>query len=373
MSAPPPRPTCWCPSPRGRCAWPEARRLPEIWISCPEGPCRVAAAGASDLDFCTAALQRSTPLVEFISHAPQGVPPGTSTTKATIQMSDAQPRTIRIGADDGISLRIWDGETDQVLLLIHGMADCSWIWAPLVENWPGPRPTFIAVDLPGHGDSAPVSRREMKSDAVAERLADALKSDALTGFARTPMWVAGHSAGAKVAIGLLKRAAVPALGLTLVDTADDHLPNMRDRLFAHVASMRKGAANVKGLVSRITGADPFANPALLDSYFRAAARHDGAVWHVPVARGIEAILATDIDMTGDLATLDVPVQVIRGAGSSICTDAMAGKFLAACAQPLPLVAIPRAGHGITMAQPAPLAMALATALPAAAEPLRHSG
>lgn len=288
-------------------------------------------------------------------------------------MSDQQSRTLTIGEDAGLSLRVWDGDTDHIVLLIHGMADCSWIWAPLVTHWPGPRPTFIAVDLPGHGDSAPVPRRQMKSDAVADRLAEALKGGALDEFAGAPVWVVGHSAGAKVAIGLLKRGAVAADGLTLLDTADDHAPNMRDRLFAHVAAMRKGAANVKGLVSLITGADPFANRELLETYFRAAARHDGAVWHVPVARGIEAILGADIDMTGDLATLDLPVQVIRGAGSSICPEAMAQKFLDACQHPLPLTAIARAGHGITMAQPAALAEALAAVLPAAAEPLRHSG
>ncbi|OWU72887.1 alpha/beta fold hydrolase [Marinibacterium profundimaris] len=283
-------------------------------------------------------------------------------------MSETQPRILRIGEDDGLTLRIWDGDTDQAVLLIHGMGDCSWIWAPLVDRWPGARPTFIALDLPGHGDSAPVSRREMKSDAVAERIAGALAD-----FAATPMWLVGHSAGAKVAIGLAKRGAVPVQGLTLLDTADDHAPNVRDRLFAHVAGMRKGAANVKGLVQLVTGTDPFADEDLLDTYFRAAAKHDGATWKVPVVRGIEAILGTDIDMTGDLAGLDCPVQVIRGAKSSICPEEMAARFHAACAHPLPLVAIPEAGHGITMEQPQPLAEALAAVMPEAQERMRSSG
>ena len=283
-------------------------------------------------------------------------------------MSDTQPRLLRIGDDDGLSLRIWDGDTDQAVLLLHGMGDCSWIWAPLVDHWPGARPTLIALDLPGHGDSAAVSRREMKSDAVAERIAAALGD-----FANTPIWLVGHSAGAKVAIGLAKRGVVPVQGLTLLDTADDHAPNVRDRLFAHVAGMRKGAANVKGLVQLVTGTDPFADEDLLDRYFRSAARHDGAIWSVPVARGIEAILATDIDMAGDLAQLECPVQVIRGDKSSICTEDMAAKFHAACAHPLPLVSIPQAGHGITMEQPAPLAEALAAVLPAADERMRCSG
>ncbi|MBB94382.1 MAG: hypothetical protein CML68_07260 [Rhodobacteraceae bacterium] len=286
-------------------------------------------------------------------------------------MPDPQPRQVLIGDDDSIALRIWDGDTDTAVLLIHGMGDCSWIWDPLFQTWPGARPTLIAVDLPGHGDSAPVSRREMKSDAVAERL-----SAALAGYTQMPMWLVGHSAGAKVAIGLARRAAVPVLGLTLVDTADDHAPNVRDRLFAHVAGMRKGAANVRGLVQLVTGTDPFADEDLLDRYFRAAAKHDGAIWKVPVARGIEAILATDIDMTGDLAALDCPVQVIRGDKSSICPEDMAAKFHAACAHPLPVVAVPEAGHGITIENPAPLAEAISGAIAEVqptAEPLRCSG
>lgn len=282
-------------------------------------------------------------------------------------MTDAQPRQIFVGEEQSVSVRIWDGASDQVVLFIHGMADCAWVWEPLVAVWPGIRPTMIAVDLPGHGDSAGVSRREMKSDAVAERLATALSD-----FAETPMWVVGHSAGAKVAIGLIRREAVMAQGLTLLDTADDHPPNVRDRLFAHVAGMRKGAANVKGLVDLVMGADPYADEALLDRYFRMAARHDGALWAVPVARGIEAILATDIDMTGDLATLDCPVQVIRGAKSSICTEEMAAKFQAACKSALPLIAIENAGHGITLEQPAALCSALAAVLPSS-QPVRRLG
>lgn len=281
---------------------------------------------------------------------------------------DLQPRQIQFGADDTLSARIWDGDADQTLVLIHGMADCAWIWEPLVKTWQGPRPTMIAVDLPGHGDSAPVSRREMKSDAVASRLADAI-TDILPG----PVWVVGHSAGAKVAIGLIKRAALTATGLTLLDTADDHPPNVRDRLFAHVAAMRKGAANVKGLVDLVLGADPYADAALLDRYFRMAAKHDGSQWAVPVARGIEAILATDIDMTGDLAALSCPIQVIRGSGSSICTQDMAAKFHQAASNPLPLVSLDRAGHGITLEQPAALSAAIARALPSQAEPIRCSG
>lgn len=282
-------------------------------------------------------------------------------------MSNAQPRQTFIGEDDALSLRIWDGDSDQTVLLIHGMADCAWVWEPLVTAWTGPRPTFIAVDLPGHGDSAPVSRREMKSYAVAERLANALID-----YADTPMWVVGHSAGAKVAIGLIRRGAVNAQGLTLLDTADDHPPNVRDRLFAHVAGMRKGAANVKGLVDLVMGADPYADADLLDRYFRMAARHNGALWAVPVARGIEAILATDIDMTCDLAQLPCPIQVIRGAKSSICTEEMAAKFHAACQTPLPIVEIDRAGHGITLEQPGALCDALAKALPTV-EPIRALG
>ncbi|MEM8731814.1 MAG: alpha/beta hydrolase [Pseudomonadota bacterium] len=282
-------------------------------------------------------------------------------------MPQAPSRILRIGETEDISLRIWDGDTDQVIFCVHGMADCSWIWAPLLDQWPGDRPTLIALDLPGHGESEPVARREMKSDAIAERLAGGLGA-----FSSTPMWLVGHSAGAKVAMGLARRGVVPVQGLTIIDTADDHAPNVRDRLFAHVAGMRKGAANVKGLVQLVTGSDPFADESLLDTYFRAAAKHDGEIWKVPVARGIEAVLATDIDMCSTLSDLPCPVQVIRGAKSTICTEEMADKFAKAATTALPVATIPNAGHGITIAQPAALAQALASVLPAV-EPLRRLG
>lgn len=281
------------------------------------------------------------------------------------------PQSRFLDPGDAIAARIWDGDRAGTVLLIHGMGDSAWIWAPMIAEWPEPRPTFVALDLPGHGDSRPVPRREMRTDRLANRLAGVLSRQVAA-----PQWVAGHSAGARVAVDLLRRGGLDARGLTIIDTADDHAPAIRDRLFAHVAGLRRGAPNIAGIVAGIAAADATADPALLTAYIRAAARHDGALWRVPVSRGAEAMLSGDADIAAGLAGLDCPVQVIRGAMSSICTAAMADRFADACRKPLPVRHIAMAGHAICMSRPAELAAAMSGAVAATAGPdgaLRRSG
>lgn len=265
----------------------------------------------------------------------------------------SMPQGQRVGLAPDYSALRWPGETAETYLLIHGMGDCARIWEPVVVRWPAPRPTFLAPDLPGHGDSAPLPLGDMKSARVAVRLAPTLAE--LAG----PVKICGHSAGARIAIALVRSGAVEARGLSLVDPGGTLAPSVRGRLLAHVALLRRGASSVERLVEAVKEGDPLADPALLTAYFEAAGQAGGAGWHLPVGRGAEALASPDFDLGEALAPVSLPVQVLRGAFSAICTQETAQNLLRAAPDARPLVTIDHAGHAIPMEQPDALAQALA--------------
>lgn len=268
----------------------------------------------------------------------------------------AHPTRIRFDNDGDLSALIWDGEIDEICLMLHGLGDCAWIWRPVIEHWYAPRPTFIALDLPGHGHSAARSLKASKSTAIAENLVPVLSDLA------APVWIVGHSAGAKVATRLVRNGSVPACGLGLVDAAIAPSPAARGRVMAHVAMLRRGAGSLERLIVMASESDPLADTRLLSRYFEAAAQEGGAGWHVPVGRGAEALLASDMHLQEELSQITLPVQVIRGAFSSICTAGTAAQLVQAAPRARPAVLIERAGHAISMEQPGALSKALATAM-----------
>ncbi|SDC16938.1 alpha/beta fold hydrolase [Actinokineospora iranica] len=87
-----------------------------------------------------------------------------------------------------------DVDRGPVLVLLHGLAGTSGVWAGLIaelaERWPG---TPVAPDLPGHGRSAPLDRYSF--GGIAARVAADLDPT-------RPAVVLGHSLGGVVALAL---------------------------------------------------------------------------------------------------------------------------------------------------------------------------
>ena len=87
-----------------------------------------------------------------------------------------------------------DGAGPGLLVLLHGLGATADVWTPLAhvlaETWPG---RWTAVDLPGHGGSAPLPR--VSFGALAAAVADGLPPD-------EPVTVLGHSLGGVVGLAL---------------------------------------------------------------------------------------------------------------------------------------------------------------------------
>ncbi len=93
---------------------------------------------------------------------------------------------------DGCTLNVTTGGSGPPVLLIHGYAETSRMWAPLAIVL-APRFTVIAPDLPGIGESSiPKSGLDMKTSA--ERIHAAVKA-----LGYTKVRVVGHDIGLMVA------------------------------------------------------------------------------------------------------------------------------------------------------------------------------
>jgi pimeloyl-ACP methyl ester carboxylesterase len=95
------------------------------------------------------------------------------------------------------------GSGSPVLLLLHGLGGTAEVWdgvtVLLDERWPG---SWVTVDLPGHGRSAPLPRYTFDglSAAVAPAVAEAVSRCA--GSPDPPLTVLGHSLGGVVGLAL---------------------------------------------------------------------------------------------------------------------------------------------------------------------------
>lgn len=89
------------------------------------------------------------------------------------------------------------------LVLIHGLGGSWHTWEPVLDTLADER-EVIALDLPGHGETPPLSG-EMSMNTLAEAVVSFLKTHDLTGID-----VVGNSMGARLVLELARRGEVGA-------------------------------------------------------------------------------------------------------------------------------------------------------------------
>ena len=112
---------------------------------------------------------------------------------------------------DGVEVAFHDGGRGSPLVLLHGLGASALSWAPIFRGLALDR-RVIAVDLPGHGESAPLPGGLTLAGAgrFVASLLEALD-------ARDAVWV-GHSMGGQIALVHALEAGPPP-GLVLVAPA----------------------------------------------------------------------------------------------------------------------------------------------------------
>jgi pimeloyl-ACP methyl ester carboxylesterase len=141
--------------------------------------------------------------------------------------SDEPPGfVVVVDPGDRIHFLDWGGAGEPGVLLVHGLAATSWVWAPVARRLIAARRT-VAMDLRGHGLSdAPTDVGAYDLEVLVEDVIAVAEGAGLLSpdSPDATVTLAGHGFGAMVAA-----AAAAALGprcarLVLVDGGLDHLP-----------------------------------------------------------------------------------------------------------------------------------------------------
>ncbi len=134
----------------------------------------------------------------------------------------------RFVAAGGLEWHVQVAGRGPVLLLIHGTGGATHSWrdllGPLAERF-----TVIAPDLPGHGFTS----GHLRGGPTLPRIAAAL--NALLGqLEAAPELIAGHSAGAAIALELARTAQTPVIGFS---PALMPFPGLAAQLFPAMAKL----------------------------------------------------------------------------------------------------------------------------------------
>lgn len=267
------------------------------------------------------------------------------------------PRVERVAVDlgDGRSLRAlrW-GTASPEIVLLHGGGQNAHTWDTVALALDRP---LVAIDLPGHGhsdgasDERPLGPRSFAMDVAV----------AVEGLAPTASLVVGMSLGGMTAMQLAVVAPTSVRKLMLVDVT----PGADREKASDIIAFLSGPESFSSFEEIMERTIAF-NPTRSESSLRRGVLHnsvqqpDGSwVWrHQRSNRPmLEDVDGPGIDFTAmwdDLASIDVPIQLIVGDRSPVVDDADKAEF--AARQPTAdIVTVADAGHSIQGDQPLELA------------------
>jgi pimeloyl-ACP methyl ester carboxylesterase len=185
------------------------------------------------------------------------------------------------------------GAAGPPLLLVHGAGGTRLHWPGALRRLAGRR--VIAVDLPGHGDSAPPAERTVAG--MARRLVGLL--DAL-GIPRAA--VGGHSMGGAVALTLALDAPGRVAGLLLVGTGARL--RVTPEILAAAADPRRAREVADGLAAVSFGAT--APAAMREELAR------GALAQAPGVLHADFTACDAFDAMARLGAVRAPARVVVG-------------------------------------------------------------
>jgi pimeloyl-[acyl-carrier protein] methyl ester esterase len=238
------------------------------------------------------------------------------------------------------------------LVLLHGWAMHSGLWGPLAATL-APRFRVHAVDLPGHGHSAPVAPFTL--DAVTAAVAAAFDST------REPLTVVGWSLGGTVALHWARAAPERIARLVLVATTpsfvarDDWPHAMAGETLARFGDELSASyrLTLQRFLSLQLAGSADGRAALATLRRELFARGEPAP--AALAAALAALAAADL--RAELSAIAQPALVVAGERDTLA-PAAAGAWLAAALPNARYVMIPGAGHVPFLSHPAAFADAL---------------
>jgi pimeloyl-ACP methyl ester carboxylesterase len=233
-----------------------------------------------------------------------------------------------VAAGDRIHFLDWGGPGDGGALLIHGLSNTAWSWAPVARRVRALR-HVVAMDLPGHGLSdAPTEGYDPPS--FIDDVTAAAEGSGLLAAAGDRVVLAGHGFGAIVAAWAAAAMADRCAGLVLVDGGWESLeaasgvdveeflrgldepPEVMRSMAAYLADRaafdpatwdadQERAARATVVETHAGKVVPSTRPHAAEASVRAMFRYDPLATLPAVTAPIVALAATD-DETGSRAT-----------------------------------------------------------------------
>ncbi|MGH9213342.1 MAG: alpha/beta fold hydrolase [Acidimicrobiales bacterium] len=273
-----------------------------------------------------------------------------------------QPPTVRreaveVGPGRRMSALVW-GDQAPELVLLHGGAQNAHTWDTVALALHRP---LVAVDLPGHGHSDNPSNARLDVRTNGEDMACAVRS-----LAPEARGVVGMSLGGITALALAEHAPELVRAVVLVDITPGVTGGGAESIRAFVDGPPSFASFDEILARTIQF-----NPTRSESSLRRGILHnavqqeDGTwVWRHARFQDVERMREPNFGQLWDaVATLEVPLMLVRGADSPVVDDAQEAELL----RHLPDARVEHvegAGHSVQGDRPVELAALIDDFLPA---------
>lgn len=289
---------------------------------------------------------------------------------------------VTVEPGDRIHFQDWEGPPERRggdgrgVLLVHGLSQTSWIWAPIARRLAASVPT-IAMDLRGHGLSdAPTEPGAYDLEVLAEDVVAVAEGSGLLVAPDAACVLAGHGFGAMVATAAAGRLGPRCAALVLVDGG---WGSMEAATGMDVEEFLRGLDEPPEVMASLTsfladrrGFDPSTWDEDQDRAARATVVETHAGRVVPATRphALEACVRTMFaaDPVARLEALDVPVVALlaadderhsRAAGLAFASDART----AAGHPPIRVVSFGQVGHNLMRYRPAEVADLILSTIP----------
>lgn len=261
-----------------------------------------------------------------------------------------QTRAVYVTTEGGMRLRVrrW-GAGPPRLVMLHGYGDNADVWEPLAQRFP-PDLSAIAPDLRGHGESSWDDQDEYAFSALVADVSETLRA-----MDARDVVLMGHSLGATIALAVATQRP-DVCGLVIVDFGpgvDDEATSVIREL--SVARMRE-FSSVHAYSEFLEEQLPFADPSIVRWVSATSVRPTTP----PAVRpkcdpAIARMPRVEIDdaMWRSVCGAPYPKLLVRGA----CSGVFSKRAAEAAARELNngrLVVVPRAGHGLILANPGDL-------------------
>jgi pimeloyl-ACP methyl ester carboxylesterase len=268
---------------------------------------------------------------------------------------------VEIAPGERIHFLDWGGAGEPGVLLLHGLSNTSWSWAPVARRLRGTR-HVVAMDLRGHGLSDAPTEGYDEEGFVADVTAVA-EGSGLLAAAGARVVLAGHGFGGIVAAWAAAALADRCAGLVLADGGWESIEASSgmelDEFLRNLDEPPEVLRSMTAFLADRAGFDPTTWDADQERAARATVVETHAGRVVPSTRphaldgSVRAMFAYEPRST--LATVPAPIVALVGAddegerGRALATAS--GDRVAAGRGPIAVVSLPHVGHNLMRYRP----------------------